>query len=143
MINQLQNFVTVNTTLFLTLGIISVISFLATLLIIPWLLVRLPADYFDSRRRHSVIADNLNPLIRLPLLLAKNCLGLLILVLGVVLLFVPGQGLLTMVVGIILLDFPGKFRFQRWLVQRKSILNAINWLRIRNNREPLSLNVRS
>ena len=38
----------------------------------------------------------------------KNVFGLGALVLGVLMLFLPGQGLLMVLVGISLLDFPGK-----------------------------------
>jgi hypothetical protein len=67
----------------------------------------------------------------------KNVVGYMLIVLGITMLFMPGQGLLTVLLGIILIDFPGKYRFERWLVLRKHVLRSINWLRIRANAEPL------
>ena len=71
------------------------------------------------------------------MLVAKNAVGILLVVMGIAMLVLPGQGLLSLVLGIMLLNFPGKFRLQRWLVSRRPVLRSINWLRRRANREPL------
>lgn len=113
--------------------------FVASLLFVPWALVRLPADYFHHTRRHSTQWGSLHPLLRVLLRIGKNLLGLLLLVLGVAMLVLPGQGLLTILVGVLFLDFPGKFRCERWLVSRKPVLRAANWLRAKRQRSPLQL----
>ena len=61
------------------------------------------------------------------------------LLLGIMLLVLPGQGILTIIVGIILVDFPMKYRLERWLVSRKKVLKSMNWLRKRANKKPLKL----
>ena len=76
------------------------------------------------------------PLIALLLGALKNLIGALLLVLGVIMLFVPGQGLLTMLIGLMLMNFPGKYRLERWLVRRSGVLNSLNWLRRRRGRAP-------
>ena len=48
----------------------------------------------------------------------------------------PGQGLLTLLVGLLLMNFPGKYRLERWLVGRRGVLTALNWLRRRGGHPP-------
>lgn len=113
--------------------------FVGTLLLVPWLVLRVPADYFSAGRRPGLPWAEQHPLLRALLLLGKNLLGLLILLMGIAMLVLPGQGLLTMLIGLLLLDFPGKFRLERWLVQRRPVLRSINWLRQRRGHAPLQL----
>lgn len=133
MLDLIQN----NDTLLLSLGIFSVVSFLLSLLIIPWLVTRLPADYFAKPRRDSLISHRFPSWIRVLLLALKNLSGLLVIGLGIVMLVIPGQGLLTILIGLILIDFPGKYSFQRALVRRKPVLRSINWLRERGGKKAL------
>jgi uncharacterized membrane protein YbaN (DUF454 family) len=81
--------------------------------------------------------SNNNPVVRGVFIVVKNVVGYVFIVLGIAMLFLPGQGLLTFLLGIILIDFPGKYRFERWLILRKHVLRSINWLRRRSNCEPL------
>jgi hypothetical protein len=108
----------------------------ATLMAIPWVVTRLPADYFDHRQREVWRQSNDEPVAALLLGLFKNVVGAVLLVLGVVMLFTPGQGLLTILVGLLLMNFPGKYRLERWLVQRPGVLKSLNWLRENRGRPP-------
>jgi hypothetical protein len=72
-------------------------------------------------------------------LIGRNALGYVFIVVGIVMLVIPGQGVLTIVIGIMLLNFPGKYRLERWLVVRRPVLRSINWLRRRSKRNPLVL----
>ncbi|MFT6094455.1 MAG: hypothetical protein ACJA2Q_002360 [Pseudohongiellaceae bacterium] len=137
MFSQLSIFLDANDRLLLTLGAFSFLAFVATLAIVPWLVAHLPANYFKAPQRRSALAQRLHPALRIPAIFLKNCLGLLILVLGIIMLVIPGQGLLTMLIGTLLMDFPGKFRFERWLVQKNAVLSSINWLRRREGKAPL------
>lgn len=121
----------------LLLGLVSLLTFVGTLILVPVLVVRLPEDYFSrtSRRRKPWISIH-TPL-QLALILGKNALGLVLLAAGLFMLVLPGQGILTILIGLTLLNFPGKFRFERWLVTRRPVLRSINWLRRRANRPPL------
>jgi hypothetical protein len=121
------------------LGLLFVVTFFGTLLFVPWVVVRLPADYFQYRKRHPVPWGTYHPVLRALFLVGKNLLGLLLVLTGLAMLVLPGQGLLTMLIGIMLLDFPGKFRCERWLVRRKPVLRAVNWLRIKRHRAPFDL----
>lgn len=134
---HLLDFIQDNEFLLWALGIFSVVTFLATLAFIPWLAVRLPKDYFAKPRRDGLVMRNLPAGMRILLLLLKNLLGVLIVVLGIVMLVIPGQGVLTIVIGLVLIDFPGKYRLQRNLIQHRPVLNSVNWLRQRSGREPL------
>jgi hypothetical protein len=109
---------------------------IATLLAIPWLVTRLPQDYFDHGRRESWRVTGKEPLAALLLGLAKNVLGALLLALGLVMLVTPGQGILTILVGLLLMNFPGKYRVERWLVTRPGVLRSLNLLRQRRGEPP-------
>jgi hypothetical protein len=69
----------------------------------------------------------------------KNLLGLVFLLGGAAMLFLPGQGLLTMFIGVLLLEGPGKRRFELWLVRKPAVLGALNWLRRRSGAPPLKV----
>ena len=68
--------------------------------------------------------------------LLKNLLGAVLVALGVVMLFTPGQGILTLLAGLLLMNFPGKYRLECWLVQRPGVLRGMNWLRERHGEPP-------
>jgi hypothetical protein len=116
----------------------SALVFVGTLIAIPILLARIPADYFLHRRRESVLA-RLHPALRMVVLVLKNGIGGVLLLAGIVMLVTPGQGLLSMLIGITLLDLPGKRRFELAIVRRPHVLRAINWIRRKAHRPPLQL----
>ena len=120
--------------------LISVITFVGTLLIVPAVVCRIPVDYFNHTRREPTAWVEHHPIIRMALLLAKNLLGYVVILMGVAMLVLPGQGLLTIVIGLILINFPGKYRLERWLVSRSPILRSANWLRKKAGYEALIIN---
>ena len=126
-----------NETLFWSLSAVSVFAFFATLIAIPLLIVRLPVDYF-SRRPVRDWPTRIQAL-HLLLVIIKNGFGLILLLAGLMMLVLPGQGLLTILVAIILLDFPRKRRLERWLIRRRPIFRAANWIRAKRHRPPLEL----
>tara|TARA_R110002073_G_scaffold54812_1_gene140923 strand:- start:78 stop:485 length:408 start_codon:yes stop_codon:yes gene_type:complete len=128
-----------NENLLLLLGIVSVVGFFVTLAVIPWILLRIPADYFSTPRRESIVSSKAHPSVRILVLIVKNLFGVAIVLLGIAMLILPGQGLLTILIGAILIDFPGKYRFQRWLLSRQPVLKSANWLRKKGDKEPLSI----
>lgn len=125
--------------LFWSLFAVSVVTFLATLLAVPVLLVRLPPDYFAHDRRREKPWNRRHPAVRAVLIAAKNLLGAVLLMMGLVMLLTPGQGLITLLVGLMLLDYPGKYQLERWIVSRPSVFGTVNWLRRRAGRDPLVL----
>ena len=116
---------------------ISLVSFVAGLMLVPVFIARIPPDYFSHPHRHLLSADARHPLIRLLLAGLKNLLGAALAFAGLIMLFTPGQGLLTLLVGLMLMNYPGKFALERWFIARPHILPAINWLRTRHGHPPL------
>jgi hypothetical protein len=112
--------------------VVFVLSFLAGVVVI----LALPADYF-VRRRAAVLQSQ--PVLRLALLVARNLLGLLVFVLGLVMALplVPGPGALFMLIGLGLVDFPGKRTLQLRLLRQPRILRSVNGLRARFGRQAL------
>jgi Zn-dependent protease len=103
---------------------------------VPWVVTRLPADYFSETRRHTWRSSDDEPLFAVVIGLLKNVVGAVLVVLGLVMLVTPGQGLLTLLAGLLLMNFPGKYRLERWLVMRPGVLRALNWLRDRQGHAP-------
>ena len=124
-------------TLLWWLGISSIIMFIGTLLLVPWLVARIPQDYFAPKKRRPLPLWNRHPAMRIAILIARNVLGLIVLLTGVAMLILPGQGIITIVLGLMLMTFPGKYRFERWLASRRGVLRGINWLRAKMKRPPL------
>lgn len=121
------------------LGAISVFTFFASLLALPWLVARIPEDYFSHQRRQPTPWKESHPFVRALLLVSKNLVGAVLLFGGILMLFLPGQGILTMAMGLLLLDYPGKFRLERKIVSRPVIHNSLNWLRAKNGKPPLQI----
>lgn len=103
--------------------------FVASLVAVPWVIVRLPANYFSHRRR--VVERPKRGAAYYLLVVMKNLAGAVFVVMGIAMLVLPGQGILTIVVGVSLVNFPGKYRLERYLVSRRVILKALNWVRQR------------
>jgi hypothetical protein len=119
------------------LSALSVVMFVGSLLLIPWLVVRIPVDYF-VRRQHLIDRWRLrHPLLRIAVLAAKNLCGAVLVLAGIAMLVLPGQGILTIVVGLTLLDFPGKFTLEQKLARQPSVLGAMNWIRAKAHCAPL------
>ena len=117
------------------LSIASALAFIGTLIIIPLLLVRMPADYFS--RPHSPPDNRQRPFIHWSIIIVKNILGIIFLLAGIALLFLPGQGIITILLGITLLNFPGKRYLEQRFISLPGVLTTINRIRGRANRPPL------
>ena len=118
---------------------VSAVLFVASLLALPFLIARMPEDYFLRRRRDALPFSRQHPAVRILLLILKNLLGAGFLLAGVVMIFTPGQGVLSILLGISLLDIPGKRRLELAIVRRPHVLHAINWIRRKARRPPLRL----
>ena len=108
---------------------LSLVALVASLIGIPWVVTRLPHDYFSRSERAVWRKSSDEPVFAVVLGLLKNLLGLVLVLLGLVMLVTPGQGLLTLLAGLLLMNFPGKYRLERWLVMRPGVLRGLNWLR--------------
>lgn len=118
---------------------VSVLTFIATLLIIPWVLIRLPSHYFVRDKRIPLGLPNHHTMMRVAFLIVKNLLGVVLLLGGIAMLVLPGQGLLTMLLGLSLIDFPGKFALERKIMRKKSVHRSINWIRRKAHKEPMEI----
>ncbi len=118
---------------------LSALTFVGTLIAIPFLVVRIPADYFAHESRETTRWGNRHPVIRGILIILKNVIGLSFIIAGIAMLILPGQGLLTILIGLMLIDFPGKYRLERWLVKKRAVLKSINWLRKRTGHPPINV----
>jgi hypothetical protein len=114
----------------------SLVMFVGTLVVVPILLVRMRADYFTDpdpagsfHRRH--------PVLRASGAVLRNLLGAAIILVGLLLLVLPGQGLLSILVGVSLLDFPGKRRVERRIAMQRHVRRSIDWIRRRRGHPPL------
>jgi hypothetical protein len=118
-------------------AVVFVVSFLASAAAVAFVVCRLPVDYLRS---DPGVVDHDRPRWQRVLRkIGKNAIGVLLVLIGVVLSLpgVPGQGLLTILIGVILLDLPGKQRFERRLMTKPAVLGGINAVRARFGREPL------
>lgn len=116
------------------IGVFSLFTFIATLLFIPWLVARLPEDYF-IRYLSSLHqpTKKLHPG-TLIILTLRNMVGLVLLLAGVAMLFLPGQGVLTIVIALTLMAFPGKHALIERILQIPSVPRSLNWIRTKTNR---------
>lgn len=131
-----QQYVSTDTLIWLT--VLSMVFFVGTLIAIPFILVRLPADYFDVRVPRPWMKDH-HPVLRLVGHIVKNAVGAIFLFAGFLMLFLPGQGVLTMLIGISMLDFPGKRTVEAKLIGQPTVLSVVNSMRQKFNKPPLLL----
>jgi hypothetical protein len=115
----------------------SAILAVAMLVLTPWLVSIIPDDYFATKERPPIVGRSEHPVLRWTLRIAKNLLGLTLIIIGLFLTLLPGQGMITALGGLLLLDFPGKRRLEMWVIRRRGLLKAINWFRARRNTPPL------
>ncbi len=114
--------------LFMVMSGVSLVTFLGSLVAVPWIIGRMPSDYFVRGRQRRV-----RPL----MLIVRNVLGLVFVAAGMVMLVTPGQGLLTILVGLLIMSFPGKMHLQRRLLMVQGLRKALNWVRQRQGGSPM------
>lgn len=111
------------------IGGASLVMLVVSLIAIPWLLCRLPEGYLvdaPESQRHGWAKRVL-----------RNLAGGMIIVLGLLMLVLPGQGLLTIFVGLTLVDFPKKREWIKRVLTRPRLLKIINSMRERLGHPPL------
>lgn len=120
--------------------LIFIVTFSLSLVITAFVIIKLPATYFQAAHDRQFWVER-HPVLRWTGLILKNLLGAFLVLLGVAMSLpgVPGQGLLTILLGVMLLDFPGKRTLELKLVSRPKVFSAINRLRAKFDRPPLVL----
>lgn len=121
------------------LGALSLITFVASLVAVPMVVARIPEDYFVRPSDAEESFRHRHPAVRVLLLVAKNLLGVVLLLAGIMMLVVPGQGVLTILLGLMLISFPGKRKLELALIRSKGVLNAVNWMRSKAGRPALKV----
>ena len=115
--------------------IASIVVFALGIVLVPWLVTRVPADYFIRTPRaasRSRAAD-------VTLVVVRNAGGVLLVAAGILMLVLPGQGILTIVAGLSLLSFPGKRKLELRVLRTPAIRRSIDRMRRRAGKPPLRL----
>ena len=120
------------------LSAVSLIAFIGTIAMLPFFISRIPDDYFLHSARRSSRHCRTSPG-RLLYLVVKNIVGIVFIIAGIIMLFIPGQGILTILIGVMLMNFPKKRLLALRLIRQPSVLKAVNWMRSRSRRPPLIL----
>jgi len=107
----------------------SIIAFVASIAAIPHIVARIPVDYFQYEHRHKLDGQLRHPLVQLFIVSAKNLLGAVLVLAGLIMLFTPGQGLLSILFGLMIMNYPGKYRLECWIISRPLIFSAVNRMR--------------
>lgn len=118
---------------------VSLISLAGSLLVLPLVVLWMPANYFVRREAPPESWRRRHPVTYAIARVGKNCLGLVLVVAGAIMVFTPGQGLVTLVLGLSLLDLPGKRPLERRLVSSPPVRRALDALRRRARRPPIEL----
>jgi hypothetical protein len=129
--------------IFLTI-VISIASAIVYFIIISYVITQMDNRYFIRRQMiadvaivspHSrLINNNFTKLVNI----AKIIFGVCLLLIGLVMLVLPGQGLVTILIGLSLLPFPGKDKLEQNILSRKSVRTTLNWIRIKAKKTPFT-----
>lgn len=138
-LHQIFTWMKENAALTWWLGAISLAMFVAGMILVPILIVRLPDDFFLRREPSPGSFSDQHPIVRLLIRAGLNLAGVVLVLAGVAMLFLPGQGLLAILLGVSLLEFPGKRRVELFIVSQPTVLGAINWMRQKGGRPTLRL----
>ncbi|HMI90156.1 MAG TPA: PGPGW domain-containing protein [Polyangiales bacterium] len=106
------------------------------LVLAPWLLARVPEDYFVREPRPSQPDASVG---HKALVALRAVAGGLLILLGIAMLVLPGQGVLTMMAGLALLPFPGKRALELKLMRNRSVRKLVTAIRRKAGKPPLRL----
>ena len=120
----------------LVIGIISGASLVGSIFLCALVIAYLPCDYFRAKRRANRIRQ---PFLWGGLILLKNLVAVILIIVGIILIPLPGQGILTVLIGIVISDIPGKRKLERRIIRSPMVLSALNHIRSRFNRPLLVL----
>ncbi len=124
-------FATENGPLLKRLALGSLGFFVLTPLAAPIFLVMMPADILVRSKRRMSDRAHREKVGFIIWHIFKNLAGVTLMLLGFLLLFLPGQGLLTLFAGTMLADIPGKKALLRRLLEAKGIKPKVDRLRVK------------
>lgn len=111
------------------LGLLSLSTFIGSLLAVPFLVGLLRPDYFLNHWQLVAVRRRRHPALAVAIVLVRNGIGVVLVVAGVAMLVLPGQGVLTILMGVCVMDFRGKRRMLDRMVRAPRIQLALNWIR--------------
>lgn len=127
--------------IFLTIIITTTIA-IAYFIVMSYIITKMDKHYFIRRQPSKIdvfspphltfIYSNLTKLLKI----VKIIIGMCLLLIGLVMLVLPGQGLITILIAFSLLPFPGKNKLEQNILSRKSVRSSLNWIRIKANKDP-------
>ena len=120
---------------FIWMGIVSFVVFIASLLLTPLLLGKIPQDYFIHTNQHKVEIEHLGHLI---IVVIRTLIGFVLLIIGIIMLVTPGQGIITILLGLFLMEFPGKRKLELKFIKHNPTFRALNWLRNKAGKSPFT-----
>ena len=118
---------------FIWVGIVSFVVFVVSLLLTPFLLGKIPQDYFIHTNQHKLEINHLSHLVTVVI---RTLIGFVLLVAGIIMLVTPGQGVISILLGLFLMEFPGKRKLELILINHEPTFKALNWLRSKANKPP-------
>jgi hypothetical protein len=116
------------------LGVVSAVMFLVSILLVPWLILRLDHDfflYFCGRQRSQV---QRHPVTGMMVFVLRNIVGVILVAAGITMLVLPGQGILTLLTGLSIMQFPGKHWVLAKVVSNTKVQNGLNWIRAKGGK---------
>ncbi len=117
------------------LGWISAFMFVISLLLTPYLLGKIPVDYFVHTNQHKFEIKHPGHLI---VVIIRTSIGLVLLLAGIIMLVTPGQGVISILLGLSLMEFPGKRQLELKLINHNPTFKTLNWLRAKANKQPFT-----
>ena len=117
------------------LAIGSALFFVITPVAAPALIILMPPDILI--RRPSLPSPLSRRIPCLMLYLLKNLIGAALIILGFLMLFLPGQGILTIFTGLMFVDIPAKKRLLSRIIGSGRIRPIVQRLRNRFKRTPM------
>ncbi len=118
---------------FIWVGVVSFIVFVVSLLLTPFLLGKIPQEYFVHTNQHKVEINHLGHLV---VVIIRTLIGFVLLVAGIIMLVTPGQGIISILLGLFLMEFPGKRKLELKIINHEPTFKALNWLRSKVNKPP-------
>ncbi len=121
--------------LFGGLAMLSLATFLVSLIAVPMVFIMLPPDYLTRPEQRGGPTGWL----RWVYWVVKNLVGWIFIIAGIIMLLIPGQGLLSILIGLILIHFPGKRKLIKRIMGRPKILRSVNAIRAKAGKAPLEV----
>jgi hypothetical protein len=121
----------------ISIGGLSILILILSIIGLGWFISQIPEDYFIHETRQADNWKKYSSEARIVIIIAKNILGVAMLISGLLLLILPGQGVLTIIIGLLLLDYPGKFQLEQKIISIPSIFKGLNWFRAKSNKSRL------